>query len=234
MLVIVASRFDTPAHRLKDRWAGDGSCLLTPEDLSVSGWRYPVSDPHNSVAIIGGRDVKQSQIHGVLTRLQWVWETELLDISLDDRAYVSSEMSAFLLCWLSGLTCPVLNRPSTSCLTGPGWGLERWNFAASKAGMRVDPIHRRASLTNLAPTKVETNGERKLVEVTVVGNTCIGDVDRTLATKAKRLAEIAETDFLTVHFTGAQADATFAGVNVFPDIDTESVADAALGYFGRA
>lgn len=213
---------------------GDGGCLFTPEDLSVSGWRYRVNDPLNSVAVIGGREVKQSEIRGVFTRLQWVWEAELLDIAKDDRAYVSSEMSAFLLCWLSGMTCPVLNRPTTSCLSGPGWGPERWNFAASKAGMRIEPIQRRASLTSSANSTAQANSECPQVAVTVVGKRCIGDVDKTLSKKARRLAEISGTDFLTVLFSSAQSDATFAGVNVFPDIDTDSVANAALSYFRRA
>ena len=52
--------------------------------------------------------------------------------------------------------------------------------------------------------------------------------------QARRLADIAKMDFLTVHFNSAEADATFVGVNIFPDIDNGSVADAALSYFGRA
>ena len=234
MIVIVASRYDASARRLEDRWAGTGVRLFTCADLSVSGWRCRVGDPFASTAAIGGIEVKQSEIEGIFTRLQWVWEGELEHIVADDRAYIAAEMSAFLVFWLSSFRCPILNRPTASSLNGPGWGIERWNFAASKAGMRINPIRRRASLGFPITKDPELNDGRKEVSITVVGDQCLGDADRTLLGQARRLADIAKMDFLTVHFNSAEADATFVGVNIFPDIDNGSVADAALSYFGRA
>lgn len=232
MIVIVASRYDASARRLKDRWVDEGGVLFTPEDLSVSGWRYQVSDPQNSTAIVGRRQVRQSEIQGVFTRLQWIWEGELVDIVSDDRAYVAAEMSAFLLCWLSGLKCPLLNRPSANCLAGPGWSREQWNLAASKAGMLVPPINRRASLASFSSRSV-TADEAPPVSVTVVGDRCLGDVDKTLSVQASRLADIAKMDFLTVQFSSSEADASFADVSTIPDIDSDIIADAVLSYFAR-
>jgi hypothetical protein len=234
VIVIVASRYDAPARRLKDRWAGFDVHLFTCEDLSVSGWRCRSSEPLNSTAIVGGLEVKQSEIRGVFTRLQWVWEGELIDIVAEDRAYVAAEMSAFLVFWLSGLTCPMLNRPTANSLIGPGWGRERWNFEASKAGMRVDPIRRRASLASTSGKEVEIQGGHKGVSATVVGDRCLGEVDKTLHEQARHLADLAKMNFLAIQFSSAKADASFVGVNVFPDIDNVNVADAALTYFARA
>jgi hypothetical protein len=229
MIVIVASRYDAPARRLKERWAGSGARLFTCEDLSVSGWRSRVTDPAHSTAVIGGLQVKQSEIRGVFTRLQWVWEGELVDIAAGDRAYVAAEMAAFLVFWLSGLTCPMLNRPTANSLSGPGWGRERWNFAASKAGMLVSPIRRFASLASASSRDVEV--QNKPVLATVVGGQCIGEVHPALAEQTRRLADIAGLDFLGVQFSSAEADASFVGVNLFPDIEDGRVADAALNYF---
>lgn len=234
MIVIVASRYDAPARQLKDRWAGVSVHLVTCEDLSVSGWRYRVCDPLDSTAVISGLEVKQSEIRGVFTRLQWVWEGELVNIVAEDRAYVAAEMSAFLVFWLSGLTCPMLNRPTANSLSGPGWGQEQWNFAASKAGMRVNPIRRRASIVPTSVGDVEVHDCREQVSVTVVGVRSLGDVDKTLGEQARRLADIAKVDFLAVKFSSAKADAAFVGVNIFPDIDNDSVADAVFSYFERA
>jgi len=234
VIVIVASRYDGPAHRLNERWAGDGSCLFTPGDLSVSGWRYYPSDPLNSSGIIGGREIKQSEIHGVFSRLPWVWEGELVDIVSEDRAYVAAEMSAFFLCWLAGLTCPVLNRPTASCLTGPGWGREQWNSAAWKAGMRVQPVERQGSLTaSSMPASIDAATEAAKTTVTVVGGRCLGEADKTLLTQARRLADLAKVDFLSVQFSSAEADACFAGASACPDVVTDSAADAALSYLLR-
>jgi hypothetical protein len=231
MIVIVASRYDAPARRLKDRWTGASVHLLTCEDLSVSGWRYRVSDPLVSTATIGGLEIKQSEIEGVLTRLPWVWESELVEIVAGDRAYVAAEMSAFLVCWLSGLTCPVLNKPTANSLNGPGWGRERWILAASKAGMRVNPVRRRASPSPNSTGDAEVHDGRKEVSVTVVGDRCFGDVSKTLREQTRRLASIAEMDFLTVQFSSREPNA-FIGANAFPDIENNIVSDAVLSYFG--
>jgi hypothetical protein len=234
MIVIVASRYDAPACRLKDRWAGAGARLFTCADLSISGWRCRINDPFNSTAIIDGVEVKPSDIGGVLSRLQWIWEGELEGIVADDRAYVAAEMSAFLVFWLSALSCPILNRPTANSLNGSGWGSERWNFAAFKAGMRVSPIQRRASLASASIEDSEVHNGRQQISVTVVGDRCLGDADKTLLEQARRLANIAKMDFLTVQFSSAEANAAFVGVNIFPDIDNNSVADAALSYFRGA
>jgi len=237
MIIIVASRYDSPACRFKDRQVGESVCLLTGEDLSVAGWRYRVSDPSGSIAMIGGLPVNQSEISGVLTRLEWVWEGELLEIVENDRAYVAAEMSAFLVSWLSELTCPILNRPSPGSLNGPAWGRERWNFAASKAGMRVAPIRRRASLTLSSKGDEERDEEAReslrQVSVTVVGNRCVGDVHETLGKQARRLANIAKMDLLAVQFSSAEPDATFVSACALADIENSAVAEAVLNYFGR-
>ena len=188
-----------------------------------------MSDPGNSTAIIGGVKVKQSEIRGVLTRLQWVWEGELVDIAAGDRAYVAAEMAAFLVFWLSELSCPILNRPTANSLSGPGWSRERWNFAASKAGMLVSPIRRFASLASAPGQDVEV--QKTPVLATIAGGKCIDEIDPALAEQARRLADIAGVNLLGVQFSSAEADAGFVGVNLFPDIDDARVADAALNYF---
>jgi hypothetical protein len=239
MIIIVASRYDEPARRLSERWAGEGAHLLTCQDLSVSGWRCRLSDPLGSTAVIGGLKVKQTEISGVLTRMQWVAGQELTHIVAEDRAYISAEMTAFLVFWLSGLTCPVLNRPSASSLIGPGWGREAWNSAASKAGMRINPIRRHSSLARANPASApagdpEVGDPGKTIALTVVGEACLGDADRVLKEQARRLADVAHMDFLKVRFSSAECDASFVGADVFPDIDDGTVADAALGYFAAA
>ena len=110
MLVVVASRYDEAARSLVDRWANQEARLLTCEDLSVVGWRYSMSGKDevsssllDSTAVVDGQVVAVEEISGVLTRLPCVFEQELLHIVPDDRAYIASEMNAFLISWLSEL-----------------------------------------------------------------------------------------------------------------------------------
>ena len=113
MLLIVAQRNDLAARSLAERWRSRGAALLTARDLSMPGWKFDLPAQGPSRLIAEGRPFSSSQIAGVLTRLSAVPATELDHVAAEDRAYVSSEMTAFLLAWLSSLPCPVLNRPDT-------------------------------------------------------------------------------------------------------------------------
>ena len=53
-ILVVANRNDVQARELVKRWNSYGASLLTPENLSVEGWRYYTKDIDNSIAIING------------------------------------------------------------------------------------------------------------------------------------------------------------------------------------
>jgi hypothetical protein len=227
VLVVVASRFDRQARSLVDRWADHDARLLTCDDLAAPGWNHHTAAPAHSTAVIGGRIVPIAQIAGVLTRLPSVLDYELSEIRPDDRDYVAAEMTAFLTAWLGGLDCPVLNRPTATCLAGPSWRPEQWAHAAARLGMRVRPVRRRVvpSVDRSPPDSVPP-----AATVTVVGRRCLGPVAKELAAQARRLADVAGVDLLDVLFSGPEPTATFVGASIWPDLDATGVADAALAY----
>ena len=137
MFIVIASRHDLIARDLVARWMAYDAVLLTCEDLSVVGWRHYPGAPEASTARVGGREVRMGHIAGVLTRLPYISDAELSHIVTDDRAYVAAEMMAFLVSWLSQLTCPVLNRPTPSCLVGPYWRQAQWVYIAAQLGLPV-------------------------------------------------------------------------------------------------
>lgn len=221
MIVVVASRHDRAAATLVARWGADAAVLLTAEDLSVSGWRQYVAAAGTPAAVIGGREMALAEIIGVVTRLPSVSELDLLYIVPADRAYVAAEMTAFLLTWLSGLPCPVVNRPTPTCLSGPYWRPEQWAYVAAQVGMRVQPVHRRVTpAVDVGPTV--TDGR----VVIVVGERCLGDADATLQAQARRLARTAGADLLAVRFNGAGPDATFVSADPWPDLTADATAEA--------
>ena len=148
------------------------------------GWCHQLGATDVSTAVVSGHVVATAEIAGVLTRLPCVTEHELPHIVPADRAYVATEMTAFLAFWLSELACPVLNRPTPACLTGPNWRPEQWVHAAAQLGMPVCPVHRQALLTADVPA---ANSEQQPVTITVVGRHCFGTVDATLTRQAQRL-----------------------------------------------
>lgn len=226
MLVIVASRHDKAAEALAAHWAADDVSLLTSEDLSVVGWRHYLGASSDCTAVVGGQAIALAKISGVLNRLPYISQPELLQIAPEDRAYTAAEMNAFLISWLSGLQCPVLNRPTPTYLLGPAWRPEQWVYAASQLGIPVRPVRRQSSLSaNIQPLVPENP-----VTVTVVGNRCLGEVDEVLAHHAKRLADTAKVDLLRVHLSSREASAEFLGADLWADISSPDVADAILKY----
>lgn len=228
MIVVVASRWDRGAQDFSSRWATYNVRLMTSQDLSTAGWRQGLSAGDGWTAVVKGALVPQEEIAGVLTRRACIFPEELADITPDDRPYIASEMTAFLLFWLSRLKCPVLNRPTPAWLSGPYWRHESWVRAATQAGIPVQPVHRRAALHGSCPTE-ETDQCR--ATVTVVGQSVFGDADKVLQSQARRLADLAAVDLVSFRFSGPESGACFVSADVFPDLTDERVAGAVLEYF---
>jgi hypothetical protein len=139
MIVVLASRRDREAHRLVGAWSAQDVRLLTPDDLSVPGWRVNSTDPGAGRLVVAGEVVDQANVSGVVTRLMTVTPDELIRIQEPDRVYAAREMTAFLAFWISTLTCPMLNPPGAVSLCGPGWRAERWLAFAATLGIDVRP-----------------------------------------------------------------------------------------------
>jgi hypothetical protein len=230
MLVIVASRYDSEAHALANRWADHDAHVLNCEDLSVVGWCHCLPDRGASAAVIGGRVIRDEEITGVLTLLPCVTTQELVHIVREDRAYVAAEMMAFLASWLHGLSSLVLNRPAPLCLMGPIWRQQQWVHAAARIGIPIRPICRRSGLNTAPSAEV---ADVPPVTVTVVGDRWFGEADGLLAEHARRLAASAGLGLLTVHFDGSEANARLLGADLRPDLSSPEIADAILDTLRR-
>lgn len=233
MLVIVASRYDEVARKFAASWQKYDAVLLTCQDLSTPGWCYPLGNVRCSTVIAEGRTVTQKEIRGVITRLPHVFEQELSHIVPNDRSYVAAEMTAFLRVWLSELPCPILNRPTPTCLSGPYWTQERWMQAAALVDIPVRPLYRRVGRDESRFPDEQAVQQPLTVTVTVVGEHCLGDVDMALMMRARQLASAANVKLLDVRFSSAEPDSFFVNASLWPDITIPAVADAIIAYFQR-
>ncbi len=225
MLIILAKREDTGAAWLADRWGSHDAVVVSPADLSQPGWTHYVGSQRPSRVRIGGRDVREEDISGVLVRAANVGPEDLDHIVPSDRAYVAAEMTAFLLAWLSGLACPVLNRPTAQSLGGPAFHGEQWVHFASLIEIPTMPVRRDSFKANLI---VENDPG---CELTVVGNACFGDGDRTLADRARQLAKKSRTDLLSVRFSDTTVNSKLVSASPWPDVCSPEIADAVLSCF---
>jgi len=231
VLVIVASRTDSHAQLLAERWTTRDARLLTSRDLSTKGWSHRLDNGSAATAaVVNGCTIASEQITGVLTCVPAITEDELPNVVADDRPFVAAEMTALLIAWLSSLTCPVVNRPTPASLMGPGWYPEQWLRAASDVGIPTCPIRRRVRRNGEEPL---ASGQRDFVAVTVVGDAYFGDADPKLGDRARQLAKAAGVDLLTVHFLDRGPDARLATAELAVDISRPEIADAILEHFAR-
>lgn len=227
MYAIVASEADAQAAALAARWADEPARVLTPRDLSHPGWRHHVGTAGEEWAVIGRERVRGDDLRGVITRLPLVQEHDLGHIAAADREYVAAEMTAFLLSWLTGLKCPVLNRPTVTSLMGKNFSRERWLVLAGRAGLTVARGARGALGSDVERPRFGG-------AATVIGDRWVGDVDDALGEGAVRLAAIAGVSLCTVRFDGGDGGAGFIDADLFTDLGDPRVADALLEHLDRS
>jgi hypothetical protein len=200
--------------------------LMTPSDLSQPGWRLRLGDIAGSAAVVGSEVVAATAIAGVLNRLPGVTAHDLPHIAASDRGYVAAEMTAFLLAWLTSLTCPVVNRPTPQGLAGPAWRHEKWVSVANRLGIAVRPVMRQAALAK--PAAAAAFVPQAVTTITVVGGRHIGEADAVLVRCSHALAEAAGTDLLAVQFDGSGPDAGFVGASLWVDLADRVIAGAVI------
>ena len=221
VLVVLARDGDVVAERLAGICEPGEVVMLRPADLACVGWCESVGDsalaPVTATALIGGRKVPRERIRGVLTRLPAIAERDVRHVARADRPYVAAEMTAFLIGWLSNLSCPVVNRPTPQCLSGPVWSPERWAVTAVDLGLRARPVRRHVVFPPPLPADATDSVPRMTRAMTVVGDRCFGSVDAALDSGALQLARAAGVEVLSLQF-----DPSGALVSAYPWLDDPS------------
>jgi hypothetical protein len=214
VLLIIANAYDNPARALSRLCRDEPTLLLTPRDLSREGWQYHVGSIDQGWVVASGTRIRTRDIRGVVTRLAWIDPRELEHIVREEREYVAAEMSAVLLAWISELRCRVVNRPSTTCLCGPGWSIAEWETAAVRAGIAVMRDKARGGDT---------------VPITIAGNEILGPAPADLKGGLVRLAQLAGVEFVTVHLNAREP--ALERVDLWPDVSDSTTAGALLKLF---
>lgn len=203
---------------------------MTPADLSRPGWEL-VPGRDGGTVVADGAQVSSAALAAVLVRLPWVTVDDLPRIAADDRGYVAAEMTAVLLAWLSGLRCPVVNRPSTTCLAGPLWRPERWARLAAAVGLPAAPVRRRATCDG-ARWGPQAPADGALV--TVTAERCLGTDDPALEAILRRLAQHAGAAVLSVRLSARSRPARLLSAGPWADLDDDAVLDLVLRAAGLA
>lgn len=233
-VLMFANAGDEVAAGFVRRYARCGVRLVTPRDLSRAGWLCEFRDGASSVqAVVDGRPVPQGRLAGVIARLGCVTTADLPHIEAGDRAYVAAEMRAFLAAWLHALPCPVLNRPSPTCLAGNWWPPHKWVQTAVRLGIRVSVVEQRVDLGASRRRHHPTTRDASVTNVTIVGSRTIGRASPRLVRQARMLSHAAGLDCVTVQFSSPTDEAVFLGATLWPDLADVTIAEAVLRHLWR-
>jgi hypothetical protein len=234
VVLVVANSDDAVASAFVRRYARQGVRLLRPRDLSQSGWRYELHEgAEPSRAMVAGRVCRETQLTGVVTRLASVTPSDLPHIHPADRPYVALEMNAFLVGWLHRLSCPVLNRPRPTCLAGEWWSPQTWIHKACRLGIPVARSEWCVVRGLRTRAREPVTGEPSLASITVVGSQTVGSAAPRVAQYARRLAQAAELDLVTVLFSSPDNDAQFVGASLWPNLADRTIAAAVMRHVMR-
>ncbi len=217
MLLVLGSALDSAPLLLARRWqrAGRDVAVVTPADLSRPGWRLRCGRPAESTAGLAERVLTGPDIEGVVSALAVVGPWDLAHIADGDRDYVAQEMSAFLLAWMSELSCPVIDQPTALSLAGCGRSPYEWAAIARRQGLCADPLW---------------SGES--IGVTVVGGRAASHSrDDPLAAAAVTIAAAAGRSLVTLRFAAGAGSPTVVGADARPEVGDDAAADALLAWF---
>lgn len=142
MFIVLAHHGDTLAARVHERLrAGRGESrvrLLTDEDLALrTRWalRQDGARVETTMRLADDTSLSSNDIEAVFNRLRYVAAPQFGASPEADRDYAHMEMHAFLLSWLEGLRCVVVNRASPRGLGGVVRGAAEWLLLAGRAGL---------------------------------------------------------------------------------------------------
>lgn len=242
MLIVLASRFDADAASLVHRWRGQDARLLTCEDLSRCGWTWEPDAPSRGTLVLEGERVSLAAVHGAVSLLSGIGTGELPHIVAEDREYVASEISAFLLAWLSSLSCRVINRPTPFCLTGPRLHREQWLQHAARVGLSIrQAIRHVQSLTQrdhtsssqAIPPGTVSDPDGPVISVPVVAGRCLSThTGEPLPAEIKyglqRLAATVGAGLMDAILLKVNDGFVFAGATPTVDVSRADVADTML------
>jgi hypothetical protein len=217
MRLILAHRHDIAARELAARWERD-AVFLTPADLHAERLLLTVDERGRGHAELRSRP----RVTAVLSRLAGVGPADLDHVDPQDLTYAVAELDAFLRAWLLAWPGPVVNRPTATCLNGPGWRPEQWAIAAAAVGLKVRPV-RRLTATAARPPAPDAGSELDPVPVTVLADRWFGSVPDDLGRRLCALARAASCILMEAIVDSA---GTVLHAGAWPDVSMPAVADA--------
>jgi len=217
VILVLASLADRDAVAFAKEFADAAAIsVLTCRDLAENRTvlRYP--DFASSTLTVDCRKIAIGEIEGVINVLPAVFPEELVFFPPEEREYQAAEFHALLTFFLSGLPCPVVNRPAAGCLSGPYVNPIGWYHLAQRMGIPVSPI--RLDTENFV-NPFAVSAEKPVIAVTCLGDRVIAPSGTAADRDTIALSRQAKVDYLTALYTASEAGRPeLAAVRAVPDL----------------
>src|SRR6202011_6166941 len=135
MIAVLASIADEAALSFARSFPGSRASVLTCLDIARDSSCFCYPDFEASTITVGGKRVRIAEIDGVVNLLPTVFPEELIFYPQEECIYQAAEFTALLTFFLSALSCPVINRPTTLNLNGPVLNPIGWHLLAHAANI---------------------------------------------------------------------------------------------------
>ena len=218
MIIFLCSPDDISARHFVTglrRHHGLAAQIITPQELVYApDMEHRLNGTHtfSSVKLASHGRLDSRSITGVVNRLEFLPDAHLARVNATDRAYSQQELLAIWSSWISALPCPVINRPTAICVTGPLFHPAIWQHHAAAAGLPTAPMLYDVDLPDpVAPAPMHS--------VIVCKDQCHGaSLPPGLFGACCDLARLAGLDMLEVMFGQGPSGAVFSHASPIPDL----------------
>jgi hypothetical protein len=217
LILVISDLVNEGATELLRMFPMGAALLVTASDFHESfKVSISVSDfPHSEIVVKGTKTTAQ-EIDGVISTIPYFLPQEFYHVDPADREYVCAEVSAFLIYFLSELSCKKLNPPSTRRLSGLSMNRIEWLKAATRCGVPIWPVRTK----NGTPMPMgDTHGLQQL-RATIVGDITVGEcVPRKVGEYMRTLSQLFGMPYLSGFFVSRDETEYFlADLESLPDV----------------
>lgn len=219
MWLVLCEDHDAAAH-----WAHEGLAarglpteLVTSTSLgTATRWvhRLGPAGGELEVSLADGREIRSTDVSGVLNRLLSAWNPRIGHARDGDREYAIQEIHAFHVSWLHALPGPMLNRPHMGGLSGRWRYASEWLALGARAGLPTRPSPLDSDQTPPWLASPEDN----VRTVITVGGQVLGAPSADLVDGCRKLAELSATPLLGTSFRSDAVGWHLVGATPHPDL----------------
>lgn len=230
LILIVSNIANESANDLAGLFTPGSATVVTASDLNLTfGAAVSVGSFATSRMTIGGKTISAGRIRGVVSTISHFLPQEFYYINPADRAYVCSEVTAFFIYFLSEISCPILNPPTTRAISGLGLHRIAWLRAAHASGVPVWPLR----LENETALDVVPAEGLDWARVTLVGDHPVEDDAREdLVGHMRVLSRLFRLPYLKGSFASRPGEGfRLAELSSVPDVSEPASRTAVVRYF---